>query len=202
MTKPTVAAAAVVAVSAVAKPSKKNRGTLRSGGANKMVNCRVCQKLTHSSIDGNRGIELCKECYEDSGIENQHSDTAGEHDGDAFAKENCPGCGGTSLLQQRQMAEQPETAELFALLLVEAGMATKGEAPAVLPSKATRTIVPGTAVITVLAKENPRRGLAAKTFGIYKTGKTVAEWRVECAKKGADVGYLHSDIRAGYIAVK
>jgi hypothetical protein len=48
------------------------------GGHNRLTNCRVCGKRTHSSIDGNVGIALCRACYEDAGMENEHSD--GHHD--------------------------------------------------------------------------------------------------------------------------
>ncbi len=84
--------------------------------------------------------------------------------------------------------------------------AAKPEAkPAAVPKAATRReVIPGDAKITVLAKENPRRPgtLAHKTFAIYKTGMTVAEWRERVAGAGADVGYLHADVRAGFIAAK
>ncbi len=65
-------------------------------------------------------------------------------------------------------------------------------------------IIPGDAKITVLAKENPRRvgTLAHKTFALYRTGQTVAEWREACRGRDADPGYLHADIAAAYISVK
>jgi hypothetical protein len=55
----------------------------------------------------------------------------------------------------------------------------------------------------VVAKENPRKigTLAHKTFALYKTGGTVAEWREACRERDADTGYLHADIRAGYIKI-
>lgn len=77
--------------------------------------------------------------------------------------------------------------------------------PAAAPKAASkREVIPGDAKITVLAKENPRRPgtLAHKTFGIYRTGMTVAEWREACRGRDADPGYLHADIAAGHIAAK
>lgn len=53
---------------------------------NTLAKCRVCGKLTHSSIDGNLDIELCRECYDDAGDENEHNDT---HDGNV---EGCKYC--------------------------------------------------------------------------------------------------------------
>ena len=41
---------------------------------NKMATCRGCGKRTHSSIQGDVGIGLCRACYEDAGDENEHSD--------------------------------------------------------------------------------------------------------------------------------
>ena len=77
--------------------------------------------------------------------------------------------------------------------------------PAAAPKAvAKREVIPGEAKITVLAEENPRRPgtLAHKTFAIYRTGMTVAEWREACRGRDADPGYLHADIAAGYIAAK
>lgn len=41
---------------------------------NKLSACRICNKLTHSSIDGCLGIQLCRPCYDDGGEENMWSD--------------------------------------------------------------------------------------------------------------------------------
>lgn len=49
--------------------------------SNRLVRCRACGKLTHSSIDGYRDICLCRPCLEDSGEENTWSD------------HGCPECG-------------------------------------------------------------------------------------------------------------
>jgi hypothetical protein len=69
--------------------------------------------------------------------------------------------------------------------------------------EAKREVIPGDARITVVSKENPRRAgsLGAKTFALYKTGMTVAEWRDLCRERDADAGYLHADLRNGYIKV-
>lgn len=44
-------------------------------GINKMVKCRGCGKMTHSSIDGCLGVELCRKCFDDANDENEHNDT-------------------------------------------------------------------------------------------------------------------------------
>lgn len=64
-----------------------------------LFKCAVCGKLTRNPDDGGTG--LCKECYEDAGIENEHSDTNGEH----ADKEYCAACGGKTHLQRRQERE-------------------------------------------------------------------------------------------------
>ena len=54
---------------------------------NRMVKCRSCGKLTHSSIQGSLDISLCRACFDDAGAENYHSDNhhTGSHIG-------CPVC--------------------------------------------------------------------------------------------------------------
>lgn len=99
-----------------------------------------------------------------------------------------------------------EAAEKMKAAKAAAPAAAPAPAPKAEPKKAAkgkREVIPGDAKITVVAKENPRRaGLAAKTFALYKTGMTVAAWRDLCRERNADLGYLHADIRAGYITVK
>jgi hypothetical protein len=58
-------------------------------------------------------------------------------------------------------------------------------------------------VIVVLSKANPRRAgtLAARTFELYRTGQTVAEWRAAVAAAKADKGYLSPDAKRGFIAI-
>jgi hypothetical protein len=67
-----------------------------------------------------------------------------------------------------------------------------------------REVISGDLKITVLAKESPcRLGTTAhRTFALYKTGQTVSEWRTAVAGRDLDAGYLHADIRSGYISVK
>lgn len=55
---------------------------------NKIAKCRVCGKLTHSSINGDMSIELCRPCYDAAGVENEHLD--GHHEGSP--KKGCPNC--------------------------------------------------------------------------------------------------------------
>lgn len=60
----------------------------RLSRTNTMTTCRVCGKRTHSSIDGATDIQLCRECYEKAGLENEHSD--GHHAG--LPNKNCREC--------------------------------------------------------------------------------------------------------------
>ena len=63
-----------------------------------------------------------------------------------------------------------------------------------------RTRIKKTAIITVLATENPKRpnSMAAERFALYKTGMTVAEY----VEAGGRSGDLHYDIANGHIEVK
>ncbi len=69
--------------------------------------------------------------------------------------------------------------------------------------RSREAVVPDDARITVLAKSNPRRAgtLGARTFAAYKTGMTVGEWREVCRSRDLDAGYLHPNLRRGYIKV-
>ncbi len=76
-------------------------------------------------------------------------------------------------------------------------------APKAKATKEREETISDDAKLVVLVKENPRKGkLAAKTFGFMMKCKTVGEWRRMCEEQGGDKGYLHSNIRKGYIAVK
>ena len=57
---------------------------------NQICKCRVCGKRTHSSIDGNMDIQLCRRCLTNSEHENSHLD--GHHE-DGKQK-GCPLCSG------------------------------------------------------------------------------------------------------------
>ena len=59
------------------------------------------------------------------------------------------------------------------------------------------------AVITVKAKENPRRGAAAERFNLYKDGMTVAQYskKFEGGRSEALV-HLRWDVKHGHITVK
>lgn len=73
-------------LAAMAPAPRRNRGTLSRG--NVMATCRGCGKLTHSSVDGNSGIALCRPCLDAAGMENEHAD--GHHaDAPHYA---CPSC--------------------------------------------------------------------------------------------------------------
>jgi len=55
--------------------------------SNRLCICRECGKKTHSSIDGNIDINLCKSCLEKAYMENDHSD--GHHE---KFNSRCYGC--------------------------------------------------------------------------------------------------------------
>ena len=48
----------------------------KAGGHNTLCKCRVCGKLTHSTIDGNLDLRLCAKCTELAYLENDHNDGA------------------------------------------------------------------------------------------------------------------------------
>jgi hypothetical protein len=50
---------------------------VRLSGFNRMVACRGCGKRTHSNVQG-AGLDLCRKCFEQTGLENEHFD--GMHD--------------------------------------------------------------------------------------------------------------------------
>lgn len=53
---------------------RKSRFTRGSG----CYTCRACGKRTRETGEGESSIELCIRCYDDAGLENNHSD--GGHD--------------------------------------------------------------------------------------------------------------------------
>lgn len=54
-----------------AKTRAATGGTLRKG--DKMFKCQDCGKLTHDSTFTGLGT-MCRDCYDDAGMENEHSD--------------------------------------------------------------------------------------------------------------------------------
>lgn len=63
--------------------------------------------------------------------------------------------------------------------------------------------IPDSAQLVVVRRENPRRGrMAARVFAAYLRARTVGAWRATCRKARLDMGYLHADLRHGYIRVK
>lgn len=66
-------------------PMRRNYGKLSF--LNRMTNCRICGKRTHSSIQGCVGIELCAACLKQAGLKNDHSDN-----GHPTPVANCPTC--------------------------------------------------------------------------------------------------------------
>lgn len=75
-------------------------------------------------------------------------------------------------------------------------VAVKAEKPAAAkPAKAAKDL--STQKITLLTKENPKRGGAATRFSLYKSGMTVADY-VAAGGKVQDVAW---DSKKGYIKV-
>ena len=59
----------------------------RFSRTNQPVKCKACGKLTTQDVDG-AGLSLCRRCYEEAGLENEHQD--GLHD--AAPVKGCPAC--------------------------------------------------------------------------------------------------------------
>lgn len=83
------------------------------------------------------------------------------------------------------------------------GGAKEGDYPAPRPDGRQRIARDGT--ITVLTKENPRRGEAAKRFDLYVDGQTVAEYLALVKHKKLDrhdpIEDVAHDLRKGFIKV-
>ena len=62
--------------------------TQRFKAGSGVYTCRDCGKDTRATGQGEEGVELCRHCYEDAGMENEHND--GHHDGNPQA--NCRQC--------------------------------------------------------------------------------------------------------------
>jgi hypothetical protein len=62
--------------------------------------CEGCGKKTRETGDGESSVNLCAKCYEEAGLENEHSDNNGQHliKWDPKGKHiygkhpNCPSC--------------------------------------------------------------------------------------------------------------
>jgi len=65
-------------------------------GRNRLARCRCCGNLTHSTMDGQLDIRMCRVCLESSGQENAHSDGGGH---DPF-NPACPTCRGVGCLHE------------------------------------------------------------------------------------------------------
>lgn len=46
----------------------------RFSSMNQPIKCACCGKSTQSMVDGCIGTDLCRDCYEDAGQENEHND--------------------------------------------------------------------------------------------------------------------------------
>ncbi len=74
---------AKMAIKAARKASSKAAPVSKfERGHNTLCACRGCGKRTHSSIDGNLDIRLCRECYEANLCENDHLDGHPENNGE------------------------------------------------------------------------------------------------------------------------
>jgi hypothetical protein len=63
--------------------------------SNKMSKCRGCGKPCHSSIEGCQGICLCRKCFDEANLENEHND--GYHDDDQYGPQSeCKQCKGAT----------------------------------------------------------------------------------------------------------
>jgi hypothetical protein len=71
------------------------------------------------------------------------------------------------------------------------------------PARKVISIIPGHARITVLAGQNPYKPgtVAFRTFELLRTGMTAEQFRLECRKRKADLGYLPVEVAAGRIHV-
>lgn len=67
--------------------TKRNPNSSFAAGSGVYI-CRCCQKHTRETGAGESMIDLCLNCYEGAGLENEHTD--GHHDAEPEA--NCPDC--------------------------------------------------------------------------------------------------------------
>lgn len=65
-------------------------------------------------------------------------------------------------------------------------------------TRGRKPTIDGSAKITVIAKENPKRAAAAERFALYKNGMTVDAY-IEAGGTRADVNW---DVKSGFISVK
>jgi hypothetical protein len=65
--------------------------------SNVLAKCRCCGKLTHSSVQGCHGIELCRMCFDSAEQWNAHSDGIPHNEVD---KETCPTCAGVECIHE------------------------------------------------------------------------------------------------------
>jgi hypothetical protein len=65
----------------------------QAGRGSTTYKCRVCGKRTRETGEDESIVELCLDCYEEAGFENEHLDNNGDHHGlPGFSPERCPVC--------------------------------------------------------------------------------------------------------------
>lgn len=56
---------------------------------NRMIDCCICGKRTHETIDGISGLDMCRECRKEAEAENHHND---HHDSSKEVHADCKWC--------------------------------------------------------------------------------------------------------------
>jgi len=76
--------------------SYEGRGFSRKNRASSTYTCEACDKRTRETGYGESDLRLCKRCYVESGMENEHSDAVGtnkEHISPVYEEGFiCPAC--------------------------------------------------------------------------------------------------------------
>jgi hypothetical protein len=62
-------------------PARKSYKVSKFQGGMKgaVYTCQNCGKKTRETGDGESSVGMCAKCYEEGGLENEHSDNDGEH---------------------------------------------------------------------------------------------------------------------------
>lgn len=75
----------------MAATTQSNRRNSQFRKGTGCYNCDVCGKLTRNTGEQSLGSKTCPKCWEEAGLENEHSDTNGDHYGEGFVA-GCPCC--------------------------------------------------------------------------------------------------------------
>lgn len=111
----------------------------------------------------------------------------------------------TLAIQQAAMEEaRPHQPEEESEMAAAKKAARKSAAPKTKTPKAEGAVrgFAEDAVITVKAKENPRRGAAAERFELYKDGMTVKQYTAKIGSRAEALVHLRWDVNKGHISVK